>query len=334
MHTVLNPPLTDELVDELIDLWLAVTDAGGAVGFVAPVDRDTVAREVAPFWDRVIDGVTDVVVALDDGVAIGLGFLSPATDPLVAPHRGEVQKLMRAPSSAGRGVGAAVLEALEDRARERGMDLLTLTVRGGTGREAFYEAHGYRVVARLPGWLEVAGERLDSLVLARSLGSAAVPPGRERVAAAPHGGERPLELPVTRLDPDLPLPRYARPGDAGLDLLAREDRVLPPGTRCLMPTGIAVAIPRGWVGLVHPRSGLAVRQGLSIVNSPGTIDAGYRGELMVPLINHDPSTTIRLSRGDRIAQLLLQPVARADLVEVEELPDAERGDDGFGSTGR
>jgi dUTP pyrophosphatase len=100
------------------------------------------------------------------------------------------------------------------------------------------------------------------------------------------------------------------------------------------PAGIAVAIPEGYVGLVHPRSGLAVRQGLSIVNAPGTIDAGYRGEVIVPLINLDPSATIRIERGDRIAQLLVQPVAHAELVEVAELPDGIRGTGGFGSTGR
>lgn len=140
-------------------------------------------------------------------------------------------------------------------------------------------------------------------------------------------------LHIRRLDPDLPLPRYARPGDAGIDLMAREDRVLPPGMRCVMPTGVAVAIPPGHVGLVHPRSGRAVREGLSIVNTPGTIDAGYRGELMVPLINHDPSVSVRIARGDRIAQLVVQRFTTATLVEVDELPDGVRGEGGFGSTG-
>ena len=142
-----------------------------------------------------------------------------------------------------------------------------------------------------------------------------------------------MQLPITRLDPDLPLPRYARAGDAGLDLHARQRMVLPAGARALMPTGIAVAIPEGYVGLVHPRSGLAVRQGLSIVNTPGTIDAGYRGEIIVPLINLDPSATIRIDRGDRIAQMLIQRVEQVELVEVDELPDGARGEGGFGSTG-
>ncbi|WP_370326140.1 dUTP diphosphatase [Euzebya sp.] len=157
-------------------------------------------------------------------------------------------------------------------------------------------------------------------------------PARADVAPAETGGG--VRVPVRRLDPDLPLPRYARPGDAGLDLHARERRVLPPGTRALMPTGIAVAIPEGHVGLIHPRSGTAVRQGLGIVNSPGTVDAGYRGELLVPLINLDPSATIRLERGDRIAQLLIQRVEHALLVEVDALPAGVRGEGGFGSTGR
>ena len=143
-----------------------------------------------------------------------------------------------------------------------------------------------------------------------------------------------LPVPVVRLDPDLPLPGYAHPGDAGADLHTTVDVVLAPGERALVPTGIALALPEGYVGLVHPRSGLAARHGVSIVNTPGTVDAGYRGELMVPLINLDPSVTIRLARGERVAQLLLQRVGHAQLVEVDELPDGVRGGDGFGSTGR
>lgn len=340
LRTTVNPRLTDALVDRLVDIWVDVTHEGGAVGFVGRVSRDEVATGVAGFWDRVIDGAVDLVVVEDDQQVVGFGFLVPAEDPAVTSHRAEVQKLMRDPRVSGRGIGAVVLEALEDRAVERGVSLVTLTVRGGTGREAFYVDRGYRQVATLPDWVRIDGRSTDLLVMAKPVGAGSPSAGpddpgtplEEETATVPRPDD--LRLQVTRLDPDLPLPAYARPGDAGLDLFAREDKVLPPGTRCLMPTGLAVAIPDGWVGLVHPRSGLAVRQGLSIVNSPGTIDAGYRGQLMVPLINLDPSVTIRLARGERIAQLLLQRVGHAQLVEVDELPDGVRGGDGFGSTGR
>lgn len=129
------------------------------------------------------------------------------------------------------------------------------------------------------------------------------------------------------------MPRYAHPGDAGADLLARVPVVLAPGERTLVPTGVAIAIPDGYVGLVHPRSGLAASRGLSIVNAPGTIDSGYRGEIQVCLINLDPEHTITLQRGDRIAQLIIQQVETAEFVEVEELSDTARGADGYGSTG-
>lgn len=142
-----------------------------------------------------------------------------------------------------------------------------------------------------------------------------------------------LEVRVRRLDPDLPLPAYARPGDAGADLLTTVDLTLAPGERALVPTGIAIALPDGFVALVHPRSGLAARHGLSIVNTPGTVDAGYRGEIKVLLINHDPRESIELRRGDRIAQLVVQRFERARFVEVSELPSSERGDGGYGSTG-
>ncbi|WP_374761139.1 dUTP diphosphatase [Nesterenkonia flava] len=142
-----------------------------------------------------------------------------------------------------------------------------------------------------------------------------------------------IEVPIRRLDPDLPPPGYAHPGDAGADLVAAEDVELAPGERRLVPTGIAVAIPQGWVGLIHPRSGLAVKHGISMVNTPGTIDAGYRGEIKVLLINTDPAETARFSRGDRIAQLLFQRVDQARFVEVEELPESVRGAGGFGSSG-
>jgi len=142
-----------------------------------------------------------------------------------------------------------------------------------------------------------------------------------------------LEISVLRLDPDLPLPAYAHPGDAGADLLTTVDVTLRPGERAMVPTGVALALPEGYVALVHPRSGLAARHGLSIVNTPGTIDAGYRGEIKVMLINHDPAAAIELRRGDRIAQLVVQRVEHARFVEVEELPGSARGAGGYGSTG-
>ncbi|HET7683207.1 MAG TPA: dUTP diphosphatase [Marmoricola sp.] len=142
-----------------------------------------------------------------------------------------------------------------------------------------------------------------------------------------------VQVPIRRIDPDLPVPSYAHPGDAGADLCAREDVVLEPGQRRLVPTGIAIALPEGYVGLVHPRSGLAFRTGLSIVNAPGTIDAGYRGEIKVCLVNLDPETPIRLARGDRIAQLVIQRHETATFVDTAELPDSVRGTGGYGSTG-
>lgn len=143
-----------------------------------------------------------------------------------------------------------------------------------------------------------------------------------------------LVLNVQRLDPELPLPVHARPGDAGMDLRARESVVLAPGQRALIPTGIAIAVPQGWAGFVNPRSGLAAKHGITVVNAPGTVDAGYRGEIKVTLLNTDPDESFEVSRGDRIAQLVLQRVAVVDVVEVTELDATERGDRGFGSSGR
>lgn len=144
-----------------------------------------------------------------------------------------------------------------------------------------------------------------------------------------------MELPVLRLDADLPLPAYANAGDAGLDLLARESVTLRAGGgRALVPTGIAVAIPDGCAGFVQPRSGLALRHGVTCLNSPGLIDAGYRDELKVLLVNTDPTDDYEVARGDRIAQLVIQRVERAELVVVDELGDSPRGKTGFGSTGR
>jgi dUTP pyrophosphatase len=138
---------------------------------------------------------------------------------------------------------------------------------------------------------------------------------------------------LTRLDADLPVPAYAHPGDAGADLYAAEPVELAPGERAVVPTGVAVALPEGFVGLVHPRSGLAARHGLAMVNAPGTIDAGYRGEIKLILVNLDPRDPVRLERGDRVAQLVVQRVEQAAFVEVAELPESVRAAGGFGSTG-
>jgi dUTP pyrophosphatase len=142
-----------------------------------------------------------------------------------------------------------------------------------------------------------------------------------------------MQTSFTRLDRELPAPRRSHPGDAGLDLYARVDVRLEPGERALVPTGIAVAIPEGHAGFVVPRSGLAVRDGVGVVNGPGLVDAGYRGELKVILINHGQDA-VQLARGDRIAQLVVVPVSMTDFLEVESLPDSQRGSGGFGSTGR
>ena len=143
-----------------------------------------------------------------------------------------------------------------------------------------------------------------------------------------------VQVLITRLDPDLPLPRYAKGGDAGADIVSRIDFTLAPGERALVPTGIAIALPDGYVALVHPRSGLAIKHGVTMVNAPGTVDAGFRGELQIILINHDKSEPVSFKRGDRIAQLVIQKVERAEFVEVQELPGSGRGTGGFGSTGR
>ena len=138
---------------------------------------------------------------------------------------------------------------------------------------------------------------------------------------------------VRRLDPGLPLPARAHEHDAGLDLYAAEPATIEPGGRVLVPTGIALAIPAGYAGLVLPRSGLALRRGLTLLNTPGLVDAGYRGEVKVLLVNHDRRAAT-VTRGDRIAQLVIQRVEPADLVEVDELPPTDRGPGGFGSTGQ
>jgi dUTP pyrophosphatase len=149
------------------------------------------------------------------------------------------------------------------------------------------------------------------------------------------GVPAPLVIPVVRLDPDLPLPEHARSGDAGLDVMARIDvTLLPSGGRALVPTGIAFALPEGYAGFMQPRSGLALRHGVTVLNSPGLIDCGYRDELKVLLINLDPTEPFEIHRGDRIAQLVVQAVARVEWAAVTELPSSERGAGGFGHTGR
>ena len=139
---------------------------------------------------------------------------------------------------------------------------------------------------------------------------------------------------IQRLDPDLDLPAYAHAGDAGLDLVARVGVRISPGERVLVPTGIAIALPDGFAAFVHPRSGLAITRGLTVVNAPGTIDAGYRGEISVALVNLDPLAAVDIARGDRIAQLIFQEIARIRWIPVDHLPGSDRGEGGFGSTGR
>jgi len=142
-----------------------------------------------------------------------------------------------------------------------------------------------------------------------------------------------VQVLITRLDSSVPLPSYAKGGDAGADLTTTSDFTLAPGERQLVPTGIAIALPDGYVALVHPRSGLALKSGITLVNATGTVDAGYRGEICCILINHDRSESISFKKGDRIAQLVIQKVERADFIELSELPGSGRGSGGFGSTG-
>lgn len=143
-----------------------------------------------------------------------------------------------------------------------------------------------------------------------------------------------LQVLITRLDDSIPLPTYAKAGDAGADIVSRVDITLKPGERALVPTGISIALPDGYAAFVHPRSGLAIKHGVTMVNAPGTVDAGFRGELQCIMINHDAHESITFKKGDRIAQLVIQRVERAEFVEVKELPGSGRGTGGFGSTGR
>jgi dUTP pyrophosphatase len=143
-----------------------------------------------------------------------------------------------------------------------------------------------------------------------------------------------LKVLITRLDESIPAPRYAKPGDAGADICTRIDLTIEPGERALAPTGLSIALPDGYAAFVHPRSGLAIKHGVSLVNTPGTVDAGFRGELQIILINHDLREAISFKKGDRIAQLVIQKVERAEFIEVETLPGTDRGSGGFGSTGK
>lgn len=142
-----------------------------------------------------------------------------------------------------------------------------------------------------------------------------------------------VEVLVKRLYPDVPLPKYGKKGDAGADITTRVDVTIEPGERLLVPTGLAIALPLGFAAFVHPRSGLAIKHGVSMVNTPGTVDAGFRGELQIILINHDLREPISFKKGDRIAQLVIQRVEEAQFVEVMHLPGSERAEGGFGSTG-
>jgi dUTP pyrophosphatase len=317
IDVVRNPPLRGGLADQLVEIWCAVSDAGGAVGFLPGVTAAEVRLVADPAFSRVERGDDDLVVAFSDRQPVGFGFLA-GNELGIHHHWATIKRLQRHPALRHSGVGAAVLSGLEDAAAARGVDRVVLTVRAGTGREGFYAQHGYRVEAVLPQriWLSEDDIR-EELVMSKSLS------GRDGNA-----------LRVQRLDPDLPLPGYAHPGDAGLDLFARTDVVLEPGERAVVATGVAVALPVGCVGLVHPRSGLAARHGIALVNAPGTIDEGYRGEIKVIVINLDPREPVTLARGERIAQLVIQRVEPVHVVEVDSLDATPRGEGGFGSSGR
>lgn len=331
LRVVRNPPIDASLSEALIDIWVAVTNAGGAVGFVAPVSGEEVAPTAQAAFARVRDGRDDLLVAFDtaaepgsepppDEDVVGFAFLSTNEWPL-ARHWGRVQRLQRHPTHRGRGVGDSLLAEVEAAATDRGLERLVLTVRGGTGREGFYLDRGFSLDARLPGRIRTAAGDVEELHLSKLLDPSAA-------------GRSTATLRLVRLDPGLPVPAYAHPGDAGLDLYAREGITLAPAERAVVPTGVAVAVPPGCVGLVHPRSGLAARAGVTLLNAPGTVDAGYRGEVSVIVVNHDPATPVHLQRGDRVAQLVIQRVETVTVEEAEELPPAARHTGGFGSTGR
>ena len=364
VHVRRNPSLSaGHLPDALIRMWADVTNAGGAVGFVPPVTPEDIRATAEAAFARVGAGADDLAVAYDGERPVAFGFLV-TNEFALARHWGTVKRLQRDPTAYGSGAGALVLAELEACALDRGLERVCLTVRGSTGRERFYTAHGYRIDARLPGRLRLAeGVTVDELHLSKVVNPGALDPGALEAGAleaetldaetldagvpagaavevtgrAAPGLRLPLEAPallVQRLDPELPLPAYAHPGDAGLDLHAAEDVVLAPGQRAVVPTGIAIALPPGHVGLVHPRSGLAARHGVTIVNAPGTIDEGYRGQVQVILANSDLHVPVEIRRGERIAQLVVQPVVSVTVQEVSRLDTTGRGAGGFGSTGR
>jgi dUTP pyrophosphatase len=325
-HISRNPPLDDGLAAALVDVWVAVSNAGGAVGFVPPVTAAEVRPTAEAAFARVRAGRDDLVVAFAGSEPVAFGFLATNDDGLHR-HVATIKRLQRHPAHTGGGLGARVLDELEAAARDRGLARVALTVRGGTGRERYYLARGYQVDGVLPGRLRVAeGVDVDEYHLSKPLGGP-----RDGQDA---DGVGPEQLLVQRLDEGLPLPSRAHPGDAGLDLRSRVALRLAPGERAVVPTGVAIALPPGHVGLVHPRSGLAARAGVGLVNAPGTIDEGYRGEVQVILINHDPAAVVEIARGDRIAQLVVQRVEALPVTEVAALPPSGRGVGGFGSTGR
>lgn len=319
----LNPPVDASLAAQLIDLWTRVVNSGGTVGFVSPVTVADVEPVAQRAFSRTAARLIDLAVAFEGARPVGMGFLEPGEPPLET-HIGTVRRLMRDPDLAGMGIGATVLAALEKSAQRRRMGRVIVQVRAGRAKEAWYVSQGYVMDATLPDRARVRGESVGMVHMSKSL---------DGQGDARADGQR-MRLAVRQLDADLPIPGYAHPDDAGLDLYASRAVRLDPGERALVSTGLAVAIPMGYVGLVHPRSGLAARQGLGMVNSPGTIDAGYRGEVQVILINHDPDEPIDIGRGDRIAQLVVQRVETVEVACVGELPPSDRGERGFGSSGR
>lgn len=322
----LGPTVDGVLASQLVDLWVRVTEAGGAVGFVAPVTAEDVEPAATTLWSRAAAGLVDLAVAFDEGAPVGMGVLVP-DDGVLTSHVATVRRLMCDPSWRGRGVGRVLLAALEQAAVRRGVERVVVEVRDGTDLPAWYARRGYSEDGVLPDRVRVAGAPVAVRILSKPVGRAAAAPEAPRLA-------------VRRLDAGLPLPRYVHAGDAGLDLHAGCDVALSPGERAVVPTGLAIALPAGHVGLVHPRSGLAARSGVALVNAPGTIDEGYRGEVKVILVNLDPSEPVQIARGDRIAQLVVQRVERVRVEEVAELPPAPedgsavRGAGGFGSSGR
>lgn len=315
IHLVRNPLLDARLVEALVQMRTDIASASEPVKPVTRADGEPIAEDA---FARVRTGQEDLVVAFEDAKPVGFGVFAAHTDGRSA-RCGRIHQLQVDSRRRGSGVTAAVLAELERLAEDRGLECISLIVRDGTGPERLCEANGYRIVARLR-----VGEDHDpdTLVLVKSLPL----PSDGGVLRSPC-------LRVRRLDPGLPLPSYAHPGDAGLDLRAREDVTLEPGQRAVVPTGVAIVLPPGCVGLVHPRSGLAARHGIALVNAPGTVDAGYRGEIKVILVNLDPTHPVRLARGDRIAQLVIQRVETVSVHEVAELDSTSRGDGGFGSTG-